>query len=113
MGNSPHQLKHKKEKAIRKAGKEEEYATEASRMSEKKKKTYLTSTHVSKIARAKASSTHKHHPNIPGEIEGKINPESLHQEGEHWVKNVKRKTLYAADRLKTKLQKLHFFGRKK
>ncbi len=113
MHNSPHHLKHEKEKAIRRARQEGAEAKGAHRISEKQKKTYLTSPRVSKIARAKAASKHKHHLNIPGEMEGKVNPESLHQEGEHWAAHIQKKTLSAANRLRKKLQKFRLFNRKK
>ena len=114
MKNSPHQLNHRKKKAIREAGKDEKaYEKEAGEISKKQKKLYLASPHTLKISKAKARSKHKHHTSSFSEDEGKINPESLHQEGEHWMRAIQKKTLNTANRLQKKLQKLTLFGRKK
>ena len=88
----PQRAKREQKKAIRKAQKEETYATEESEISEKQKKTYVTS---------------------PSEVDWETEPESIHKEGEHWIRTVQKQTLDAAGRLQKKLQKFNFLKRKK
>ena len=113
MKNSPHRLKHEQKKAIRKAQKEETYETEPSEIKEKQKKTYLSSPRSVKISKARTSSKHKHHMTTPGEVDFETEPESIHKEGEHWLKTVKKQTLDAAGRLQKKMQKVNFLRNKK
>ncbi|CCB88458.1 hypothetical protein [Simkania negevensis] len=109
----PQRAKREQKKAIRKAQKEETYATEESEISEKQKKTYVASPRRVKIAKARAASKHKSHMTSPSEVDWETEPESIHKEGEHWIRTVQKQTLDAAGRLQKKLQKFNFLKRKK
>jgi len=113
MKKSPHRLKHEQKKAIRQAQKEETYESETSEIKEKQKKAYLSSSRKVKISESKASSKHKHHMTSPSEVDWETEPESIHKEGEHWMKTVQKQTLDTAGRLQKKLQKFNFLKRKK
>ena len=112
MKNSPHNIKHKRCKAIREAQKEG-YQTETKEITENDKKQHLTSPKCQKIAKGKASSRKKSHMTSPDDVTWKTEPESVHQEGEHWMKTIQKQTLDKAGRLQKKLQKLNFLKKKK
>ncbi len=107
MKNSPHRRKHEMKKAIRQAQKME-YETEPKEVSEKTKKTYLSSPEKVKISKARASSKHKHHMTSPDEVTWETEPEHIHQEGKSWARKVQKRTLEHAQRVQKKLQKIRF-----
>ncbi|WP_420421184.1 hypothetical protein [Simkania sp.] len=109
----PNRVKREQKKAIRQAQKEETYETEESEIKEKQKKTYMSSSRKVKISKAKTASKRKSHMTSPSEVDWETEPESIHQEGEHWVRTVQKQTLSAAGRLQKKLQKFNFLKRKK
>lgn len=104
MKNSPHRMKHEQKKAIRQAQKQE-YETEEKEMLEKDKKKAVTSSKTNKTARGKAQSKKKSHMTSPDEVTWETEPESIHIEGERWIKTIQKQTLDAAGRLNKKLQK--------
>ncbi|MCB1116461.1 MAG: hypothetical protein KDK71_08330 [Chlamydiia bacterium] len=112
MKNSPHRMKHQQKKAIRQAQKEE-YETDEKVMKPKAKKKAVTSKKTKKIARKKAASKKRSHMTSPKEVTWETEPESIHQEGEHWIKTIQKQTRYQAKRLQKKLQKLNFLRKKK
>lgn len=113
MKRSPHHLKHEQKKAIRKSQKEEVYQTDKKEMTAREKKKYLSSPHCVKISEAKLASKHKHHMTSPKEVDWQTEPKSTHPEGLRWMRTIQRQTLSMAVRLRKKLQKFPFFGRKK
>ena len=110
MKHSPHKLKHQKHKAIRKT-QDTDYQTDAKEIKDHSKKIYVTSAKKSKINRAKASSSHKHHKTSPKDVTWKTEPDSAHREGPHWVRVIQKQTKDAALRLRKRLQKINFFKR--
>jgi len=112
MKNSPHRMKHEKRKAIREAQKEG-YQTEKKEMPDSEKKHYVTSPKRQKIAQAKASSKKNSHMTSPDDVTWETEPESIHPEGDHWMKTIQKQTLDTAGRLQKKLQKLNFLKKKK
>jgi len=112
MKNSPHRMKHEQKKAIREAQKQEA-ETDPSEISEKQKKTYLSSPENLKKSKAKISSKHKHHMSSPDEVSFHTEPESIHQEGKKWIKTIQKQTLDAASKLQKKFQKFSNSKRKK
>lgn len=112
MKNSPHRMKHEQKKAIRQAQKEE-YEFDEKVMKEGAKKKAVTSKKTNKIVRGKAASKKKSHMTSPDEVTWKTEPESIHQEGVHWIKTIQKQTIDTAGRLRKKLQKLNFLKRKK
>jgi len=113
MKNSPHRLKHEQKKAIRQAQKEQAYEEEEKKPTKKQKKTYTSSSRKVKIVEGKAESEHKSHYTGAKEVDLGVDGESVHQEGEHWIRTVQKQTLNAASRIQKKLQKLPFLKRKK
>ncbi len=113
MKKSPHRFKHEQKKAIRKAQQEATDQKTTGQLSEKQKKTYLSSPRKVKISKAKIASKHKHHMTSPNEVTFQTEPESIHQEGEYWIRKVQKKTLTTANQLQKKLQKLNFLKKKK
>ena len=113
MKNSPHRRKHEQRKAVRQAQKET-YETDEKRPSEKQKKTYLSSPENVKKSKARASSKHKHHMTSPDDVTFETEPESIHKEGEHWIKTVQKQTIEHANRFQQKFQKFkkRFTGKK-
>lgn len=112
MKNSPHRVKHQQKKAIRQAQKEE-YETDEKTMKPKAKKRAVTSKQTNKIARGKANSKKKSHKTSPDEVTWETEPESIHQEGSHWIKTIQKQTINKARRLQKKLQKYNFLRKKK
>lgn len=112
MKNSPHRMKHQQKKAIRQAQKEE-FETDEKVMKPKAKKKAVTSKRTNKIAKGKAGSKKKSHMTSPEEVTWETEPESIHQEGAHWMKTIQKQTIDKARRLQKKLQKFNFLRKKK
>ncbi|MCB1084555.1 MAG: hypothetical protein KDK60_00460 [Chlamydiia bacterium] len=104
-------MKHEQKKAIR-AAQKEEFEKETSEITEKAKKKAVTSRKTNKAARGKARSKKKSHMTSPKEVTWETEPESIHKEGEHWVKTIQKQTLDAAGHLQKKLQKFNFLKKK-
>jgi hypothetical protein len=102
--NSPHRRKHTQKKAIREAQKQE-YETEASKITEKEKKKYVTSKKTNKVTRGKAQSNKKSHKTSPDDVTWQTEPDSAHREGTRWIETVQKQTLDVAAKLSKKLQK--------
>ena len=102
--NSPHRHAHNKRKAIRDAQKEP-YETPPSTCSDKTKKTYLSSKDSIRRTQAKLLSKRKHHLTTPKEVGFLTEPESIHQEGQHWTQTIQTQTLSRTQSLQHKLQK--------
>lgn len=97
-------MKHEQKKAIRKAQKQE-YETDKKEILEKDKKKAVTSKKTNKATRGKAKSKKKSHMTSPEEVTWETEPESIHAEGERWIKTIQKQTLDATARLQKKLQK--------
>lgn len=105
-------MKHQQKKAIRQAQKQE-IETEEKVMKPKAKKKAVTSKRTNKIAKGKANSRKKSHMTSPKEVTWETEPESIHQEGSHWIQTIQKQTINKARRLQKKLQKLNFLRKKK
>ncbi len=112
MKNSPHRMKHEQKKAIRKAQKTE-YESEEKVMQNKAIKKAVTSKKTNKIAKGKAGSKRKSHKTSPDAVTWETEPESIHQEGKHWIQMIQKQALDSAGRLNKKLQKFNFLKKKK
>jgi len=104
MKKSPHRMKHEQRKAIREAQKEEPQ-TEETEMKDKTQKNFVTSPKTNKRAKGKAASKRKSHQTSPDDVTWETEPESIHQEGAHWIKTIQKQTLVAAKRLRNKFLK--------
>jgi|JI10StandDraft_1071094.scaffolds.fasta_scaffold130150_2 hypothetical protein len=112
MKNSPHRIKHEQKKAIRQAQKQE-IVTDEKAMTPQAKERAVTSKRTNKIAKGKANPKKKSHQTSPSEVTWETEPESIHQEGSHWIKTIQKQTINKARRLQKKLQKLNFLRKKK
>jgi hypothetical protein len=112
MKNSPHRIKHEQKKAVRRAQKEQ-CETEAKVISPKAKKKAVTSKRTNKIAKGKVGSKKTSHMTSPQDVTWETEPESIHQEGSHWIKTIQKQTINKARRLQKKFQKLNFLRKKK
>ena len=104
MKKSPHHIKHQCSKAVREA-QNKDYQQEIKEMEDKDKKKFLTSSKTNKIAIGKAVSKKKSHMASPSDVTWKTKPESIHQEGKHWIKVIQKQILDSAKRLQKKLKK--------
>lgn len=105
-------MKHEQKKAIRQAQKEE-YVSEKKVPTQETIKKATTSKKTNKVTKGKAASKKKSHMTSPSEVTWKTEPESIHQEGLHWLKTIQKQTINASGRLRKKLQKLNFLKKKK
>ncbi len=112
MKNSPHRMKHQQKKAIR-AAQKGEYETEEKKMLEEDQKRAVTSPKTNKAAKGKTASKKKSHKTSPKEVTWETEPESIHQEGKHWIQTIQKQTLDTAARLSKKLQKFNFLKKKR
>jgi len=79
-------------------------------MKDKTQKDFITSPKTNKIARARVASKKKSHQTSPSDVTWETEPESIHQEGKHWIKNLRKQTLNAAKKLQKHLER---YNRKK
>lgn len=112
MKNSPHRLKHEKQKALRHA-QNQDYQTDRKEISEERKKIHISSPKKVKINRARANPLHKHHKTSPKEVTWETEPDSPHREGSHWIRTIKKQTATFASHLRKKLQKINLIKKKK
>ena len=105
-------MKHEQSKAIR-AAQKKEAQKEEKEIKDKSQKSFLTSPKTKKIAQARVVSKRKSHQTSPDDVTWETEPESIHQEGEHWIKTLQKQTLNSARRLQKKLQRFKSFKKKK
>lgn len=88
-------MKHERNKAVRESQKKD-VLQEAKKMKDSEKKKFITSFRMNKIARGKVSPRKKSHMTSPDEVTWKTEPQSIHKEGEHWVKTLQKQILESA-----------------
>jgi len=95
MKKSPHHIKHQCSKAVKKAQKEK-VLQEDKKMKDSEKKKFITSFRTNKIARGKVSPKKKSHMTSTDEVNWKTEPQSIHKEGEYWIKTLQKQILESA-----------------
>lgn len=107
MKQSPHAIKHKRKKTVRKAQTQEEMLHDEKKIPKEqledyKKRKFITSN--DKLEEKKSHlKGHKSKRTSPKEVTFETEPEHIHQEGEYWIKRTQRQIVENTSRFTKRL----------